>query len=46
MLPLGESAASWVMGTMGASVAHIQDGFFHSPTILPADWLQEEGGDM
>ena len=24
--------------TMGACIARIQDGFFHSPTILPADW--------
>ena len=32
--------------TMGACVARIQDGFFHSPTILPADWLQDVGGDI
>ena len=24
----------------------IQDGFFQSPTMLPADWLQDVGGDM
>ena len=42
----GESAASWGMATMGACVARIQDSFFHSPTILPADWLQDVGGNM
>ena len=31
---------------MTACVARIQDGFFHSPTILPADWLQDVGGDF
>ena len=46
MLPLGESAASWVMEAMGACVARIQDGLFHSPTILPADWLQDVREDM
>ena len=33
-------------GTTGASVARFQDGFFHSSKILPADWLQDVGGDM
>ena len=32
--------------TMGESDGHIQDGFFHYPAILPADWLQDVGGDM
>ena len=31
---------------LGACVASNQDGFFHSPTILPADLLQGVGGDM
>ena len=29
---------------MGACGARIQGGFFHSPAILPADWLQVVGG--
>ena len=32
--------------TMGASVARFQEGFFHSSTILPADWLQDVGGNI
>ena len=31
---------------MGACVARIQNGFFHFPTILPADWLQDVDGEM